>query len=157
MKQRSHIETVLKITNGHWSVLLYLPRKSERMYNICNVTRFGEILPLWQKLKCLWQFKKVLLEFGKNCYLLQQVLYSIGLMMKTLKAIWSHWIYALLHWEGTKFESIFYGVVVTSQLKGREFESSTYVGQTTYLGNHPSHFILNNSGNILLKLFKWHP
>ena len=69
-----------------------------------SVTKSDEISPLWQKIKCLWQFLRVYLVFGKNCYLLWQILYIIGQffmvvngqIMKIIKTIWSHWPRLLL-------------------------------------------------------------
>ena len=63
-----------------------------------SVVRFGEISPLWQTLKWLRQFNQGLFCIWQKCYLLWQILYTIGQffmvvngqIMKTTKAIWSH-------------------------------------------------------------------
>ena len=43
-----------------------------------SVTRFSEISPLWHKLNVIGNFLRVYSVFGKNCYWLQEILYTIG-------------------------------------------------------------------------------
>ena len=60
-----------------------------------SVTRFGEILPLWHKLKCLWQFFEGLFSIWQKLPLtLVNFVYNWAISHGckwTLKAIWSHW------------------------------------------------------------------
>ena len=37
-----------------------------RIFAACSVTRFGEILPLWQSFERLWHFLECLLSFWQN-------------------------------------------------------------------------------------------
>ena len=62
------------------------------------VTRFGKILPLWQKFKSLWQFLTAYFLFGKVLNLLWQICEIVGLififangqMLKNNLTLWSH-------------------------------------------------------------------
>ena len=63
------------------------------------MTRFGEILPLGHKLKCLWHFylclfsiwQKLLPTLVNFCTIGQFLkVVVIGQIMKTIKAIWLH-------------------------------------------------------------------
>ena len=45
-----------------------------------SVTRFGEISPLWQNFKGLWQFVRVYLVFGKIFNLLRKFIMKLGEM-----------------------------------------------------------------------------
>ena len=64
-----------------------------------SVTRSGELSPLWQKFKSLWQFSSFRLVFGKILNLLLQFFREIGQILYVVKwqnvdknnlAIWSH-------------------------------------------------------------------
>ena len=74
----------LRQVHTKWQVLFLLE---------LSVIRFGKILPIWQNLKSLCQFLRVYLVFGKNCYLLWQILLTVeqlfmvvnGQIMKTKK------------------------------------------------------------------------
>ena len=63
-----------------------------------SLTRFGEILQLWQNLQNLGQFWGDLFTNWKKNYLLWQILYAIGhisvhangQMLKNNQTIWSH-------------------------------------------------------------------
>ena len=69
-----------------------------------SVTRFGEILPLWQKFTSIWQIFDSLFLFGKMLSTLWQMCDIIGLIfiganghiLKNNLTIWSHWFPALL-------------------------------------------------------------
>ena len=64
------------------------------------MTRFEEILPLWQKFTSIWQIFRVNFLFGKMLSLLQQFCDIIGLIfivansqiLKSNLTIWSHWL-----------------------------------------------------------------
>ena len=45
---------------------------------LTSVTRFGEILPLWQKFKSLWQILMIYFLFGKTLNLLWQLVTLVG-------------------------------------------------------------------------------
>ena len=63
-----------------------------------QVTRFGEILPLWHKLKCLLEFYEGLFSIWQKLLLTSvNFVYNWALfkvvneqIIKTIKAIWSH-------------------------------------------------------------------
>ena len=66
-----------------------------------SVTRFGEIPPLWQICKNIWQFYDGLFVFVQNFlptwvnFIYNLAIFMVvenGQMMKTIKAIWSHWL-----------------------------------------------------------------
>ena len=65
-----------------------------------SMTRFGEILPLWQKFTSLWQKFDSLFLFGKMLSLLWQICDIVGLIFsvangqifKNNLTIWSHWV-----------------------------------------------------------------
>ena len=68
-----------------------------RNHASANVTRFGEISPLWQKLKCLGNFMSVNLVLAKLLSTSANFVYNWAIfmlpnwqIMKTIKAIWSH-------------------------------------------------------------------
>ena len=52
---------------------------------LLGVTRFGEILPLWRFVKCLWQFLWLYLELGTIQSLCWQILFAIGQIIPVLK------------------------------------------------------------------------
>ena len=80
----------------------------QRYQSFSSVTRFGKISPPYAKTKMSGNFMKVNLVFGKNCYLLRQILLPTsvnfvynwaffmvvnGQIMKTVKAIRSYWVW----------------------------------------------------------------
>ena len=79
-----------------------------------NVTRFGENLPLWQKIKVFGNFLRVYLVFGSISNLLSNFRKQIGQIffvvncqiLKKNSIIWSHW--ARLNLLSFYNETIFY-------------------------------------------------
>ena len=84
--------------------ILHMYRKTYRKTVLIkvagSVTRFGEILPLWQNKKNIWQFfKTFFIEFGKIKPTLTKVMllgnFSLLQMAKcwiNTRVIWSHWV-----------------------------------------------------------------
>ena len=65
---------------------------------VCSVTRFGEISPLWQNLRCLWQIFEGLFDFWHSLKPTLAIFYAIGQfcidvkfqILKNNLDIWSH-------------------------------------------------------------------
>ena len=81
-----------------FTALIALPVTWDKDWHQCD--------QIWRKLKGLGQFYEGLFSIWQNCYLLRQILNAIGQffmvvngqIMKTVKAIWSHWLAHRYYW-----------------------------------------------------------
>ena len=81
------------------TLFIYIYERFLSLSPSLSVTRFGDILPLWQNCTSLSNFLTVYFLFGKMLSLLCQTCHTIGLIFivangqikKKNSTIWSHW------------------------------------------------------------------